>query len=146
MTGSAAPAWCARGSSGCAINPAYKGTACFGKMEIRPRQRVTRPLRMRGGVTNRNSANHERPRKEWIEIPVPAIVSEETFALAQELLTANKTSTSHDSTQHLPRDGIVQQVRLCALQNISTHERAEDLLLSLPRYRWVEVSQRCSLQ
>src|SRR5262245_53717345 len=72
-------------------NPAYKGTACFGKTEIRPRQRVTRPLRMRGGVTNRNSANHERPRKEWIEIPVPAIVSEETFALAQELLTANKT-------------------------------------------------------
>ena len=72
-------------------NPAYKGTACFGKTEIRPRQRVTRPLRMRGGVTDRNSANHERPRKEWIEIPVPAIVSEETFALAQELLTANKT-------------------------------------------------------
>jgi site-specific DNA recombinase len=75
-------------------NPAYKGTACFGKTEIRPRQRVTRPLRMRGGVTNRNSANHERPRKEWIEIPVPAIVSEETFVLAQELLTANKNRVS----------------------------------------------------
>ena len=72
-------------------NPAYKGTACFGKTEIRPRQRVTRPLRMRGGVAKRNSANHERPRTEWIEIPVPAIISEETFALAQELLTANKT-------------------------------------------------------
>ena len=63
-------------------NPAYKGTACFGKTEIRPRQRVTRPLRMRGGVADRNSANHERPRKEWIEIPVPAIVSGETFSLA----------------------------------------------------------------
>jgi len=72
-------------------NPAYKGTACFGKTEIRPRQRVTRPLRMRGGVVNRNSVGHERPRIEWIEIPVPAIVSEETFALAQELLTVNKS-------------------------------------------------------
>src|SRR6516164_6090083 len=72
-------------------NPAYKGTACFGKTEIRPRQRVTRPLRIRGGIITRNSASHERPRKEWIEIPVPAIVGEETFALAQELLTANKT-------------------------------------------------------
>ena len=72
-------------------NPAYKGTACFGKTEIRPRQRVTRPLRIRGGIVTRNSASHERPRKEWIEIPVPEIVSEETFALAQELLTANKT-------------------------------------------------------
>jgi site-specific DNA recombinase len=72
-------------------NPAYKGTACFGKTEISQRQRVTRPLRMRGGVAKRNSANHERPRKEWIEIPVPAIVNEETFAIAQELLTANRT-------------------------------------------------------
>jgi hypothetical protein len=45
---------------------------------------------MRNGVAKRNSANHERPRKEWIEIPVPAIINEETFAIAQELLTANK--------------------------------------------------------
>jgi len=72
-------------------NPAYKGTACFGKTEISQRQRVTRPLRMRNGVAKRNSANHERPHKEWIEIPVPAIINEETFAIAQELLTANKT-------------------------------------------------------
>src|SRR5215510_898562 len=76
-------------------NPAYKGTACFGKTEMSQRQRVTRPLRMRNGVAKRNSANHERPRKEWIEIPVPAIINEETFAIAQELLTANK--------QHAPR-------------------------------------------
>jgi site-specific DNA recombinase len=30
-------------------NPAYKGTACFGKTRIAPRVRVTRPLRLRGG-------------------------------------------------------------------------------------------------
>ena len=34
--------------------------------------------------------SQERSRKEWVEIPVPAIVNDETFALAQELLTANK--------------------------------------------------------
>jgi site-specific DNA recombinase len=83
-------------------NPAYKGTACFGKTGIRPRQRVTRPLRMRGGVATRDSASHERPRIEWIEIPVPAIVSEETFALAQELLAANKL--------HAPRRTIVPSI------------------------------------
>ena len=88
-------------------NPAYKGTACFGKTEIRPRQRVTRPLRMRGGVTNRNSANRERPRKEWIEIPVPAIISEETFALAQELLTANKTHAPRRTIQPSICQGMV---------------------------------------
>jgi site-specific DNA recombinase len=71
-------------------NPAYKGTACFNKTTTTPRQRVTRPLRMRGGPASRNSAHHERPRNEWIEIPVPAIITEEIFALAAERLQANK--------------------------------------------------------
>jgi site-specific DNA recombinase len=39
-------------------NPAYKGTACFGKTETAPRQRITRSLRMRGGVGSRDSAHH----------------------------------------------------------------------------------------
>ena len=71
-------------------NPAYQGRACFGKTAVTARQRITRPLRLRGGLATRNSANHELPREEWIEIPVPALVSEETFALAQEKLIYNK--------------------------------------------------------
>src|SRR5438128_1619931 len=47
-------------------NPAYSGHACFGKTEVRPRQRITRPLRQRGGIPTRDSGNHERPRQEWI--------------------------------------------------------------------------------
>jgi site-specific DNA recombinase len=42
-------------------NPAYKGTACFGKTETAPRQRITRPLRLRGDIGARDSAHHERP-------------------------------------------------------------------------------------
>jgi len=71
-------------------NPAYRGTACYGKTELRPRQRITRPLRQRKGLPSRDSANHERPRAEWIQIPVPALVSEEMFALAQEQLEKNR--------------------------------------------------------
>ena len=71
-------------------NPAYKGTAYFGKTRAAPRQKITRSLRLRGGIISRNSANHERPREEWIAIPVPAIVSEATFALAEERLEQNK--------------------------------------------------------
>jgi site-specific DNA recombinase len=71
-------------------NPAYRGTACYGKTELRPRQRITRPLRQRKGLPSRDSANHERPRTEWIEVPVPALVNEEMFALAQEQLEKNK--------------------------------------------------------
>jgi site-specific DNA recombinase len=71
-------------------NPAYGGQACYGKTELCPRRRITRPLRQRGGLASRNSAGHERPRADWIEIPVPALVSEATFALAQEQLEQNK--------------------------------------------------------
>jgi site-specific DNA recombinase len=71
-------------------NPAYVGRACFGKTESAPRQRTTRPLRKRGGFSPRCSCSRERPRQEWIEIPVPAIISEETFALAEERLEQNK--------------------------------------------------------
>ena len=71
-------------------NPAYKGKACFGKTRQMPRKCVTRPLRLRCGVASGTTGGHEKPREEWIEIPVPAIVSEETFALAEERLEMNK--------------------------------------------------------
>jgi site-specific DNA recombinase len=76
-------------------NPAYQGKACYGKTEARPRQRITRPLRQRQGLPSCNTAAHERPRADWIEVPVPPLVSEEMFALAQEQLERNK--------QHSPR-------------------------------------------
>src|SRR5271165_6050594 len=71
-------------------NSAYRGVACFGKTRASARTRVIRPLRRRGVVTPGTTAGHERPREEWIEIPVPALVSEESFARAQELLQENK--------------------------------------------------------
>src|SRR6266571_3941252 len=71
-------------------NPAYQGKACYGKTELRPRQRITRPIRQRKGLPSRNSASHERPRQDWIEVPVTPLVSEELFALAQEQLARNK--------------------------------------------------------
>ena len=71
-------------------NPAYRGAAAFGKTRVAGRIRVTRALRRRGGMVSGDSVGHERPREEWIEIPVPALVSEESFARAQELLHENK--------------------------------------------------------
>jgi site-specific DNA recombinase len=71
-------------------NPAYRGLACFGKTRISTRTRVMRPQRRRGVTTPNATAGHERPREEWIEIPVPSLVTEESFAQAQELLHQNK--------------------------------------------------------
>jgi site-specific DNA recombinase len=71
-------------------NPAYRGAASFGKTRVAGRVRVTRAMRRRGGFVSSDSVGHERPREEWIEIAVPALVSEESFARAQELLQENK--------------------------------------------------------
>ena len=82
--------WCRSTVWAMLRNPAYKGTACFGKTEQADRQKITRALRQRGGYSPRCSANRERPREEWIEIPVPALINEHTFAPAQEHLEKNK--------------------------------------------------------
>src|SRR5205085_9682405 len=79
------------GRLGDPAHPAYKGTACFNKTQVGPRQKATKPFRLSGrAVHGDKSSSHERPRDEWIEIPVPAIVSAETFALAAERLADNK--------------------------------------------------------
>jgi site-specific DNA recombinase len=71
-------------------NSAYRGVACFGKTRASSRTSVIRPQRRRGVITPTMTAGHERPREEWIEIPVPALVSEDSFTRAQELLQENK--------------------------------------------------------
>jgi site-specific DNA recombinase len=106
-------------------NPAYRGTACFGKTRVAPRQRVTRALRLRGGMTTRNSANHERPREEWIEIPVPVLIAEETFARAQELLHENRVRARRRTIEPSVVQGLVS-CRKCgyALSRTSTRSSA----------------------
>src|SRR5437667_12436101 len=80
----------ARPFGACCATPPIRARPCYGKTELRPRQRITRPLRQRNRLPTRNSANHERTRQDWIEIPAPALVSEATFALAQEQSQKNK--------------------------------------------------------
>ena len=92
-------------------NPAYKGTACFGKTERAERGKINRTLRQRGGFSPRCGSEKERPREDWIEIPVPAIVSEATFALAQERLQSNKRF----SLRHTIEPTLLQGMLICSL-------------------------------
>jgi site-specific DNA recombinase len=72
-------------------NPAYVGRAAFGKTRVADRpKKLTRPTRQQGGVPGPQPAVEDRPPEEWIEIPVPAVVDETTFALAAEQLERNK--------------------------------------------------------
>ena len=109
-------------------NPAYQGRACFGKTALAARQRIARPLRLRGGLAARDSTGHERPRTEWIEIPVPALVSEETFALAQEKLLHNKQNSPRRTIEPSILQGLAHS-RQCgyALYRTSTRSSARKI-------------------
>ncbi|MER9952943.1 recombinase family protein [Mesorhizobium sp. M0047] len=110
-------------------NPAYKGTACFGKTQVAPRQKVTKPFRLSGRASfSENTSQHERPREEWIEVPVPAIVTEETFALAAERLTDNKRFAPRRTIEPSIVQGLVS-CRKCgyALSRTSTRTSARKI-------------------
>jgi site-specific DNA recombinase len=72
-------------------NPAYAGKAVFGKTQIVHEQPgLNRTARLAGRTTPRAVKTIDRPREEWLEIPVPAITDEDTFARVQQRLEDNK--------------------------------------------------------
>jgi site-specific DNA recombinase len=110
-------------------NPAYRGMACFGKTQQAVRERTNnRTLRQRGGLPARNSANHELPPDQWIQIPVPALVDPDTFALAQERLENNKKHASRRTIEPSILQGLVH-CRECgyALYRTSTRSSARKI-------------------
>lgn len=71
-------------------NPAYTGRACFGKTQTAPGpSRPNRTSRLAGRSISPKAGVTARPRDHWIEIPVPALVSQEVFALVQRRLAEN---------------------------------------------------------
>ncbi|WP_239342415.1 recombinase family protein, partial [Frankia sp. CiP3] len=72
-------------------NPAYAGRAGFGKTMVdNTPAGLNRRARLEGRSTPRPTKTVDRPRDEWVEIAVPAIVSEETFARVAARLEENK--------------------------------------------------------
>jgi site-specific DNA recombinase len=109
-------------------NPAYRGVACFGKTRISTRTRVMRPQRRRGITTPSTTAGHQRPREEWIEIPVPALVTEESFARAQELLYENKIRSRRRTIAPSVVQGLVSCAKCgYALSRTSTQTSARKI-------------------
>jgi site-specific DNA recombinase len=79
-------------------NPAYAGRAVFGKTQVIHEQPgLNRVARLQGRTTPRAVKTVDRPREEWTEIAVPAIVSEDTFARVAQRLADNKRFASRNS-------------------------------------------------
>src|SRR5215470_15078230 len=71
-------------------NPAYQGTAAFGKTRsgpLRPRLRAqrNRPLQPRPAVSD-----YDGPREDWVFLPVPALREEALYDAGQEQLAENR--------------------------------------------------------
>jgi site-specific DNA recombinase len=92
-------------------NSAYQGIAYFQKTMPAERQRVTRRLRQGGGIAARSVCKRPRPREEWIEIPVPAVIAPSQFALAQERFDQNRRFAA----RRTKRPSLLQGLLVCPL-------------------------------
>jgi site-specific DNA recombinase len=92
-------------------NPAYAGRAVFGKtMAVNAPAGLNRRARLQGRDTPRAVKTVDRPKDEWVHIPVPAIVSEETFQRVALRLADNKRFASRNST----KPNLLQGLAACA--------------------------------
>jgi site-specific DNA recombinase len=90
-------------------NPAYRGTACFGKTQESARQRrSSRAVRMLSRPPRRGArTQRETPPDEWIRIAVPALVDERSFELAQQRLQDNKRLSPRRTVEPSLLQGLV---------------------------------------
>ena len=84
-------------------NPAYQGSATFGKTRVGVRRPQVKPHRSQPLTPRRNSSVYETDSNEQVVIPVPAIVSQELFATVQEQLNDNRLQSRErkDGARHL---------------------------------------------
>ena len=116
-------------------NPAYAGTAVFGKTQVIHEQPgLNRVARLQGRTTPRAVKTVDRPREEWTQIAVPAIVDQDTFDRVQQRLEDNKRFASRNTK--VP--SLLQGLAACSAcgygyyRHLDPHRRAQDLLLPVP--------------
>jgi site-specific DNA recombinase len=71
-------------------NPAYKGMAAFRKTKrVRRNKKTKLALESKTPSRSEFTSARDRAKEDWIYIPVPAIINEKKFDLAQQKLKAN---------------------------------------------------------
>ncbi|MGF6658957.1 site-specific DNA recombinase [Paraburkholderia atlantica] len=90
VTASGKPYWDRSVVWGILRNPAYMGRAAFGKTQACDHQVRVRAQRHSADVPRKPYSAKRADRQQWIEIPVPAIVSEALFEIVQEQLAENR--------------------------------------------------------
>ena len=90
-------------------NPAYTGQAAYGRRRVTGAPaKPMRVTRQRGGHSGRSAYEHVGP-EHWLRIPVPALITEEHYALAQQLLAQN----CRLSPRNTRRPSLLQGILVC---------------------------------
>jgi site-specific DNA recombinase len=89
------PRWTVASVRGILRNPAYSGQALTNRTQVAPARRRRSALQPAGP----GESHAPRPEQDWIAVPVPPIVSEETFAQVQDKLDANQQGAARN-TRH----------------------------------------------
>jgi site-specific DNA recombinase len=114
-------------------NPAYRGQAAFGKTKTAERHGgPTRTTRQRGERHGHRPARYDTPAENWTLIPVPAIVTEQTFELAQARLEDNKRFARRNTKELTLLQGVLV-CRQCGYSCYRTCTRTSNKRISYYR-------------
>ncbi len=121
----------------------YRGIAYYGKTEkCEPNAMILAKRQVRMKPRTRSSkACRLKNRSEWIAIPVPSIVSNETFSLAQELLKKNINLSPRNTKEGSLLQGIIS-CKECGYAFKS--ERSGEKAKGYSYYRCGEKNRKCS--
>jgi site-specific DNA recombinase len=89
------PRWTVASVRGILRNPSYAGRALTNRTRVAPARRRRSALLPAGP----GESHAPRPEEDWIEVPVPQVVGEETFAQVQAKLDANQQGAARN-TRH----------------------------------------------
>src|SRR3982751_6006532 len=107
-TRSGKPAWDRSTVWGILRNPAYAGTAAFGKTRLGPMPARLRPVRGGSEQPRRAHGVYDVAPGEWIGVPVPPLVDEELFEAAREQLAeTRRRNRQHARGQRYLLQGLV---------------------------------------
>ena len=71
-------------------NPAYMGKAAFRKTKrVRRNKKTKLSINKENCLNGEFTSSRDRPKEEWIYIPVPALIEEKTFKITEERLKKN---------------------------------------------------------
>jgi site-specific DNA recombinase len=101
--------WCPSTISNILKNSSYIGLAYYGKSEKcepNPLRLPSRQVRVKERLTPKR-AHKNRDKSEWIPIPVPSIIDNATFSLAQDLLKRNIKLSSRNTREGTLLQGLI---------------------------------------